>query len=198
MGRDRTELYLRHHRQPEGRGLSSPRSLSRRSGTVLAGSIPRHAVFLWTARCSTATAGASPGQQRRLLAAVVPTQDEAATILDPWHKVTDFGGAPIVHNLLLSAPAELWQGITHKVKASIAGAAPPLATIEAMEHHGVELTRVILHIGPYPTSPLEASGNAQRASFIHVCEDAGPVSILVSKLRQLEAGRAYEIIHLSV
>ena len=42
---------------------------------------------------------------------------EAATILAliREHKVTHFGGAPIVHNLLLNAPAELWEGITHKV-----------------------------------------------------------------------------------
>jgi fatty-acyl-CoA synthase len=58
------------------------------------------------------------------------------------HKVTYFGGAPIVHNLLLNAPTELWEGITHKVKAYIAGAAPPLATLEAMECRGVELTHV--------------------------------------------------------
>jgi fatty-acyl-CoA synthase len=55
------------------------------------------------------------------------------------HKVTHFGGAPIVHNLLLNAPGELWDGITHKVKAYIAGAAPPLATLEGMERRGVEL-----------------------------------------------------------
>jgi fatty-acyl-CoA synthase len=67
---------------------------------------------------------------------------EAATILTliREHKVTHFGGAPIVHSLLVNASAELWEGITHKVNAYIAGAAPPLATLEAMERRGVELT----------------------------------------------------------
>ena len=96
-------------------------------------------------RCFTAMAGASPGQQRRLPApecAYGRSRPARSSHSIREHKVTHFGGAPIVHNLLLNAPAELWEGITHKVKAYIAGAAPPLATIEAMEHHGVELTHV--------------------------------------------------------
>ena len=114
-------------------------------GTILAGSIPRYAVFLWTApmfHCNgwcfpwAAAALAGTGVCLRKIEAV------AILALIREHKVTHFGGAPIVHNLLLNAPAELWEGITHKVKAYIAGAAPPLATIEAMERHGVELTHV--------------------------------------------------------
>ena len=114
-------------------------------GTVLAGSIPRHAVFLWTAPMFHCNGWCFPWAAAALAGTgVCLRRIEAATILEliREHKVTHFGGAPIVHNLLLSAPAELWQGITHKVKAYIAGAAPPLATIEAMEHHGVELTHV--------------------------------------------------------
>jgi fatty-acyl-CoA synthase len=56
--------------------------------------------------------------------------------------VTHFGGAPIVHNMLLGAPAELWEGIDHEVVGYIAGAAPPQATIEAMERRGVRLAHV--------------------------------------------------------
>jgi fatty-acyl-CoA synthase len=58
------------------------------------------------------------------------------------HRVTHFGGAPIVHNMLINAPDEEWRGIDHQVKGYIAGAAPPAATIEAMERHGVEITHV--------------------------------------------------------
>ena len=114
-------------------------------GTILAGSVPRYAVFLWTAPMFHCNGWCFPWAAAALAGTGVCLRKiEAATILAliREHKVTHFGGAPIVHNLLLNAPAALWEGITHKVKAYIAGAAPPLATIEAMERHGVELTHV--------------------------------------------------------
>jgi fatty-acyl-CoA synthase len=112
-------------------------------GTVLAGAIPRYAVFLWTAPMFHCNGWCFPWAVAALAGTGVCLRKvEAATILAliREHKVTHFGGAPIVHSLLLNASAELWEGITHKVKAYIAGAAPPLATLEAMERRGVELT----------------------------------------------------------
>jgi fatty-acyl-CoA synthase len=114
-------------------------------GTILASSIPRHAVFLWTAPMFHCNGWCFPWAVAALAGTgVCLRRIEAAMILAliREHKVTHFGGAPIVHNLLLNAPAELWEGITHKVKAFIAGAAPPLATLEGMERRGVELTHV--------------------------------------------------------
>jgi fatty-acyl-CoA synthase len=114
-------------------------------GTVHAGSIPRHAVFLWTAPMFHCNGWCLPWAAAAIAGTGVCLRKiEASLILAliREHKVTHFGGAPIVHNLLLNAPAGLWEGITHKVKAYIAGAAPPLATIEAMERRGVELTHV--------------------------------------------------------
>ena len=114
-------------------------------GTVLAGAIPRYAVFLWTAPMFHCNGWCFPWAVAALAGTGVCLRKvEAATIfaLIREHKVTHFGGAPIVHSLLLNASAELWEGITHKVKAYIAGAAPPLATLEAMERRGVELTHV--------------------------------------------------------
>jgi len=112
-------------------------------GTVLAGAIPRYAVFLWTAPMFHCNGWCFPWAVAALAGTGVCLRKvEAATILAliREHKVTHFGGAPILHSLLLNASAELWEGITHKVKAYIAGAAPPLATLEAMERRGVELT----------------------------------------------------------
>ncbi|TPE53714.1 acyl-CoA synthetase [Amaricoccus solimangrovi] len=57
-------------------------------------------------------------------------------------KVTHFCGAPIVLSLISNAPAELRAGITHKVKAMVAGAAPPAAIIAGMERMGWEVTHV--------------------------------------------------------
>ena len=58
------------------------------------------------------------------------------------HAVTHYCGAPIVHGMLINAPAELKAGITHTVKAMVAGAAPPAAMIEGMEKMGFDITHV--------------------------------------------------------
>jgi fatty-acyl-CoA synthase len=57
-------------------------------------------------------------------------------------KVTHFCGAPIVHNMLMNAPAEVRALKTHIVEGFIAGAAPPAAIIEGMEKNGFKLTHV--------------------------------------------------------
>lgn len=56
--------------------------------------------------------------------------------------VTNFCGAPIVMNMINNAPPELRNGISHKVKAMVAGAAPPAAVIAGMEKMGWEVTHV--------------------------------------------------------
>lgn len=56
--------------------------------------------------------------------------------------VTHFCGAPIVLNMINNAPAQLREGITGKVKAMVAGAAPPAAVIAGMEAMGWEVTHV--------------------------------------------------------
>jgi fatty-acyl-CoA synthase len=114
-------------------------------GTILAGSIPRHAVFLLTAPMFHCNGWCFPWAVAALAGTAVclrRIEAEAILALIREHKVTHFGAAPVVHNLLLNAPDELWQGITHKVQAYIAGAAPPVSTIEAMERRGVELNHV--------------------------------------------------------
>jgi fatty-acyl-CoA synthase len=58
------------------------------------------------------------------------------------YKVDHYCAAPIVHNLLISAPADLLSKISHKVKAMVAGAAPPAAMIEGMSKIGFELLHV--------------------------------------------------------
>jgi fatty-acyl-CoA synthase len=47
-----------------------------------------------------------------------------------------------VHNLLISAPAEWREGIAHKVRGMVAGAAPPASMIEGMARMGVDITHV--------------------------------------------------------
>ena len=58
------------------------------------------------------------------------------------HRVDHYCAAPIVHNLLINAPAEQRTGITHKVRGMVAGAAPPAAMIEGMAAIGFDITHV--------------------------------------------------------
>jgi len=67
---------------------------------------------------------------------------EPATIfrLMKEHRVTHYCGAPIVHNTLIAAPAELRDGLTHHIHAMVAGASPPSSMIEGLERINIELT----------------------------------------------------------
>jgi fatty-acyl-CoA synthase len=69
---------------------------------------------------------------------------EAKAILDAMreHGVDHYCAAPIVHNLLVTAPPELRAGITQKVRGMVAGAAPPAAMIEGMAKIGFDITHV--------------------------------------------------------
>ena len=58
------------------------------------------------------------------------------------HRVTHYCGAPIVHSLLVNAPAQWREGITHKVSALVAAASPPASMIEGMARMGFDLTHV--------------------------------------------------------
>ena len=112
---------------------------------ILVWALPQHPVYLWTLPmfhcngwCFPWTVAAMAGTN------VCLRRVEAAAIFDAIraHRVTHYCGAPIVHSLLVSAPAELRQGIAHKVRAMVAGAAPPAAMIEGMERLGFDLTHV--------------------------------------------------------
>ena len=58
------------------------------------------------------------------------------------HGVDHYCAAPIVHNLLIAAPAEMRAGIAQKVRGMVAGAAPPAAMIEGMAKIGIDITHV--------------------------------------------------------
>ena len=58
------------------------------------------------------------------------------------HGVDHYCAAPIVHNLLIAAPAAMREGIRQKVRGMVAGAAPPAAMIEGMAQIGFDITHV--------------------------------------------------------
>jgi fatty-acyl-CoA synthase len=69
---------------------------------------------------------------------------EAKAILDAMreHGVDHYCAAPIVHNLIVNAPAALREGVTQRVRGMVAGAAPPAAMIEGMARIGFDITHV--------------------------------------------------------
>ena len=69
---------------------------------------------------------------------------DARAVLDAMraHGVDHYCGAPIVHNLLINADPAWRAGITQRVRAMVAGAAPPAAMIEGMQRIGFDLTHV--------------------------------------------------------
>jgi fatty-acyl-CoA synthase len=62
------------------------------------------------------------------------------------HRVDHYCAAPIVHNLLIAAPAEMRAGLSgegrQRVRGMVAGAAPPASMIEGMAKIGFDITHV--------------------------------------------------------
>jgi len=69
---------------------------------------------------------------------------EAQAVLDAMrlHGVDHYCAAPVVHNLLINAPAAQRQGIAQRVRGMVAAAAPPAAMIDGMAKIGFDLTHV--------------------------------------------------------
>jgi fatty-acyl-CoA synthase len=94
---------------------------------------------------------------------------EAAPILSAIreHQVDHYCAAPIVHNLLINAPAALREGIGHAVRGMVAGAAPPASMIEGMAHIGFDITHVygLTEVyGPASVAAKRTEWAAQTAS----------------------------------
>ena len=124
-----------HHRGAHTNAISN----------VLEWDMPKHAVYLWTLPmfhcngwCFPWTVAARAGVN------VCLRRVEAQAIFDAIrnHGVTHYCGAPIVHGLLVNAPAAMKEGVPAGVKAMVAGAAPPASMIEGMERLGFDLTHV--------------------------------------------------------
>ena len=114
-------------------------------GNIAAWNLPRHPVYLWTLPmfhcngwCFPWTVPAVAGTN------VCLRRVDAALIFELMrrHRVTHYCGAPVVHSLLIDAPAKLREGIDWQVKAMVAGASPPSSMIEGMDALGFDVTHV--------------------------------------------------------
>ena len=88
---------------------------------------------------------------------------EAKAMLDAIreHRVDHYCAAPIVHSLIINAPAAMREGITHKVRGMVAGAAPPAAMIEGMARIGFD----VIHVYGLTETYAPASVAVQRPSW---------------------------------
>ena len=114
-------------------------------GTVTALSMPMHPTYMWIVpmfHCNgwgnpytlTALAGTS------ICMRYVSAKNMFDAIAD--HKVTHFGGAPIVLNFLAQAKDVERRDIAHTVNVVTAGAPPPAATLEAVQKMGLKVNHV--------------------------------------------------------
>ena len=114
-------------------------------GTVTALSMPMHPTYMWIVpmfHCNgwgnpytlTALAGTS------ICMRYVSAKNMFDAIAD--HKVTHFGGAPIVLNFLAQAKDDEKRDIAHTVNVVTAGAPPPAATLEAVQKMGLKVNHV--------------------------------------------------------
>ncbi|MDP2092732.1 MAG: AMP-binding protein, partial [Hydrogenophaga sp.] len=112
---------------------------------ILEWDMPKHAVYLWTLPmfhcngwCFPWTLAARAGVN------VCLRRVDPQAIFDAMraHGVTHYCGAPIVHGLLVNAPAAMKVCVPTGIKAMVAGAAPPASMIEGMEQMGFDLTHV--------------------------------------------------------
>ena len=112
---------------------------------IVSWGMPPHAIYLWTLPmfhcngwCFPWTVAANTGTN------VCLRRVDPKLILDSIreNKVTHYCGAPIVHSMLVSAPAAWREGIAHQVSALVAAAPPPAAVIEGMSKIGFNITHV--------------------------------------------------------
>jgi fatty-acyl-CoA synthase len=112
---------------------------------ILEWDMPKHAVYLWTLPMFHCNGWCFPwAVAARAGVNVCLRRVEAQAIFDAIreHGVDHYCGAPIVHSLLVNAPASMKEGVPPGVKALVAGAAPPASMIEGMERLGFDLLHV--------------------------------------------------------
>jgi fatty-acyl-CoA synthase len=112
---------------------------------ILAWGTTPHPVYLWTLPMFHCNGWCFPWSIAALAGTNVCLRKvEPARIFEliREHRVTHYCGAPIVHNTLLAAPAALREGIGHRVRGLVAGAAPPAAMLAGMDRIGFDITHV--------------------------------------------------------
>lgn len=114
-------------------------------GSIIAWNMPNHPKYLFTVPMFHCNGWGYPWTIAALAGTIVccryiVAKDIYDLIAD--HKVTHFGGAPIVLNMISNASDNEKRNIDHKVYAMTAGAPPPSSILEKMERLGFEVMHV--------------------------------------------------------
>ena len=114
-------------------------------GSVIAWNMPHKLKYLYTVPMFHCNGWGYPWTVAALAGTIVccryiVAKDIYDLIAD--HKITHFGGAPIVLNMIANAPDNEKRKIDHKVYAMTAGAPPPSAILEKIEKLGFEVMHV--------------------------------------------------------
>ncbi|HYM27882.1 MAG TPA: acyl-CoA synthetase [Steroidobacteraceae bacterium] len=112
-------------------------------------------------------------------------------------RVDHYCAAPIVHNMLIGAEPAWRAGITHRVRAMVAGAAPPAAMIEGLARIGIELTHAYGLTETY--GPAAVSAQRGQADAVPLAEQTRRVGrqgvryMLQEGMTVLEPGTMTEV-----
>ncbi len=114
-------------------------------GTVLAWELPNHPTYLYTVPMFHCNGWGHAWTMTAVAGTIICCRYiSAKAIYDAIadHKVTHFGGAPIVLGLLVNAPEGQRRPIDHPVRTLTAGAPPPSAVLEAVQALGLDVMHV--------------------------------------------------------
>lgn len=149
------------------------------ASNALSWSMGMHPVYLWTLPMFHCNGWCFPwtiAAQAGVSVSLRHVRADKIFELIKSEKVGYFCGAPIVLNMLNSAPSEMKQGINHQVKVMTAGAAPPAAVIAGMESIGFEVTHVY--------GLTETYGPCAICAWNSDWDDKSPAEKAVLKARQ--------------
>ena len=114
-------------------------------GTVVAWGLPNHPTYLYTVPMFHCNGWGHAWTMAAVAGTVVCCRYITAknifeAVAD--HKITHFGGAPVVLGMLINAPEEERRSFDHPVKVITAGAPPPSAVLERTQALGFEVMQV--------------------------------------------------------
>lgn len=114
-------------------------------GTAMGWELPNHPKYLYTVPMFHCNGWGHAWTMTALAGTIVCCRYVSAkAVFDAVadHKVSHFGGAPIVLGLLINAPESDRRSFDHPVKAMTAGAPPPAAVLEAVQALGFDVMQV--------------------------------------------------------
>ena len=114
-------------------------------GTIPVWNMPMHPTYLYVVPLFHCNGWGHAWMMAILAGTTVCCRKIAAEEIYPLlanHKVTHFGGAPIVLSMLVNAPEEVIKTPEHTVNIMTAGAPPPAAILERIERLGFNVTQV--------------------------------------------------------